>query len=108
MEKTTLGLSENLEGLFCYILGWITGIIFLILEKNSKFVKFHALQSIFTFLPISIIGVIFMWIPIVGVVINWILSIISFILWILLMYKAYQGEKYKLPIVGDFAEKEIK
>ena len=107
MEKTSLGLSENLEGLLCYIFGWITGIIFLILDRDNKFVKFHALQSIFTFLPLSAIIAIFGWIPIIGSFIRVVLGIISFILWIILMYKAYQGEKYKLPIVGNLAEKEV-
>lgn len=107
MEKTSLGLSENLEGLLCYLFGWITGIIFLILDRNNKFIRFHSLQSIFTFLPLSVIYVIFGWIPIVDIFVKVVLGIISLILWSILMYKAYQGEKYKLPIVGDLAEKEV-
>ena len=46
MEKTSTGLDENVAGLLCYILGWITGIVFLVIEPDNKFVRFHALQSI--------------------------------------------------------------
>ena len=54
MEKTSTGLTENVAGLLCYILGWITGIIFLILEPDNKFVRFHAIQSIIVFGIISV------------------------------------------------------
>lgn len=107
MKKTSLDISENLEGLLCYLLTWISGIIFLIIEKDNKFVRFHALQSIFTFLPLTVIAYIFNWIPIIRWIIGGMISIISFILWIVLMIKAYNGEKYKLPIIGDLIEKEL-
>jgi len=56
MAKTSLDLDENMAGLLCYIGGWITGIIFLVLEKENKFVRFHALQSLLTFLPLSVLA----------------------------------------------------
>lgn len=98
--KTGTGLDPNVAGLLCYLLHWVTGIIFLILEKDDKFVRFHAVQSIITFGLIFIIYIIFFWVPLF-----WILWLLSFILWVVLMYKAYHGEKYKLPIIGDLAEK---
>jgi len=116
MAKTSMGLEENIAGVLCYVLGWITGIVFLVLEKENKFVRFHAMQSIATFLPLSVImwliGSIFVWTPFfIGWAIWGILStliwILVLILWLILMFKAYQGELYKLPIVGDFAEKQI-
>ncbi len=115
MEKTSLGMDENIEGLLCYVLGWITGIVFLVLEKDNKFVRFHAMQSIATFLPLSIIawiiGSIFVWLPFFGWAIAGMIStliwILMLILWLILMFKAYQGEMYKLPVVGDFAENQI-
>ena len=107
MAKTSIGLEENVAGLLCYLLGWITGIIFLILEKESKFVKFHAIQSIATFLPLMIISWIFVWIPFIGVIISWFCSLLGLILWIILMIKAYQGEMYELPIVGEFAKEKV-
>ena len=112
MAKTSMGLEENIAGALCYILTWLTGIVFLILEKDNKFVRFHAWQSIATFLPLTviawIIGWIFMWIPFIGWTISTLIWILVLILWLILMFKAYQGEMYKLPIVGDFAESQIK
>ena len=55
MEKTSTGLSENVAGLLCYVLGWISGIVFILIEQENKFVRFHAMQSIATFGAITII-----------------------------------------------------
>lgn len=107
MAKTSIGLEENIAGLLCYLLGWVTGIIFLIIEKESKFVRFHAIQSIATFLPLMIISWIFILIPFIGIVISWFCSLLGLILWIILMIKAYQGEMYELPIVGEFAKEKV-
>jgi len=101
--KSSLGMDENVAALLSYVLGWITGIIMLIAEKDSKFVRFHAMQSLIVFLAIFIIGMI----PIIGWILNIILVPLGLILWILLMYKAYQGERFKLPLVGKFAESQI-
>jgi uncharacterized membrane protein len=111
MTKTSMGLEENIAGALCYILGWITGIVFFLLEKENRFVRFHAMQSIVTFLPLTIIiwiiQVLLFWVPVVSWAILSLLWILTLILWLVLMIKAYQGELYKLPIVGDFAEKQI-
>lgn len=108
MTKTSTGLEENIAGFLCYILGWITGIIFLVVEKENKFVRFHAIQSVATFLPLTVITWILRLIPFIGGVISTLISILMLILWLILMFKAYKGEKYKLPIVGDFAEKQVR
>jgi len=107
-NKTSTGLQQNVAGLLCYVVGWITGIIFLILEKDNKFVKFHAVQSIVVFGAHTVITVIFGWIPVVGTIVNWILGVVAFILWIILMVKAYQGQMFKLPIAGNIAESQVK
>jgi len=107
MTKTSMGLDESVAGLLCYIVGWITGIVFLVLEKENKFVRFHALQSLLTFLPLSVLAWLLGWIPFVGWVLAALVWILTVILWLILMFKAYRGEKYKLPLVGDIAEKEI-
>ncbi len=114
-KKTSLGLSENIEGALCYSFGFVTGIIFLLLEDDNKFVKFHALQSIIVFLPLFAIYFIILFFPMVGILMNmmsWpiVIPIFSFIIvifWLFMMYKALIGERYKLPIVGDFAEKQL-
>ena len=107
--KTSMGLEENVAGALCYILGWITGIIFYIMEKENKTVRFHAVQSIIVFLPLTIIvgmfQVILLFIPFIGWAISGLMGLLMFILWLVLMLKAYQGEKFKLPVIGDIAEK---
>ena len=105
MTKTSLGMEENIEGALAYILGWVTGIVFYLLEKDSKFVRFHAMQSIIVFLPLSVIAWILAFIPFIGWIISSLIWILSLILWIVLMIKAYQGEMYKVPIAGDIAER---
>ena len=104
MVKTSLGLEENLVGTLCYLLGWLTGIFILVLERYNGFVQFHAMQSIVTFLSLTVIGLLVGWIPIIGWVARSLIGLLSLILWLLLMFRAYQGEMYKLPIVGDFVE----
>jgi uncharacterized membrane protein len=106
-SKAILGLDENVASLLCYLIIWITGIIFYILEPENKVVKFHALQSVLTFLPLNILYWILVygfWWTGIGLILALIVGVIMFILWIVLMVKAYQGGKYKLPIVGDIAE----
>lgn len=103
--KTSLGLDENIEGALCYLVWWITGLVFLLLERDNKFVKFHAMQSLITFLVITVIIWLFGWIPIFGWITAGVFFLIGFVFWLILMIKAYQGEKFKLPIVGDIAEK---
>jgi uncharacterized membrane protein len=98
-------MLRNVAGLLCYVLGWITGLVFFLIEKENKTVRFHAMQSIIVFGAITVVSIIVSWIPIVGYIIGVLLSILALVLWILLMIKAYQGGKYKLPIAGDMAEK---
>ncbi len=104
-QKSSTGLDENVAGFFCYLLGFITGIIFLAVEKKSSFVKFHAMQSTITFLSLFIISFILGFIPVIGLLVYpiWVLSLI---LWLILMVKALQGERYSLPIVGKMAEEK--
>jgi uncharacterized membrane protein len=104
--NTSTGLQENIAGLLCYLIVWITGIIFLIIEKDNKFVRFHAWQSIIVFGALTLISIIFGFIPVIGTIISWLAGVLMFVLWIVLMYKAYKGELYKLPIAGVIAEKQ--
>jgi uncharacterized membrane protein len=118
----TEGMAENVAGLLCYLVGWITGLIFLLIDKRP-FVKFHGAQSIAFNIAIIAVWIVF-WIieamltfitammhfpigflfiflfPVVGLAI--------FAVWIFLMYKAYQGEKFKLPIIGNLVEGMVK
>ncbi|WP_158734856.1 DUF4870 domain-containing protein [Alteribacillus sp. YIM 98480] len=105
--KTSMGLEENVAGLLCYLLGLITGIVFLVLEKDSRFVRFHALQSIFISGTIVVLNIVFTAIPVLGWLLGLLLSLVGFVLWIVLMVKAYQGKWFKLSIFGDMAEKQL-
>ena len=105
MAKTSLGLEENVAGALSYVLWWLTGIVFYILEKDNRVVKFHAMQSILVFLPLMVIIIIISFIPVVGWILSWLITVLSVLLWLILMLKAYQGGKFKLPVVGDIAEK---
>jgi len=115
--KTSTGMDPNVAGLLCYLFGWVSGLIFYLIEKEDKSIRFHAMQSIL--LNVAIVAIV--------IALNIILGIVGFILpglallfavavypifylavlviWIMLMVKAYQGEKWKLPIIGDIAEK---
>lgn len=103
-ERSSTGMEAKVAGLLCYLVGVITGILFLVLERQSSFVRFHAVQSTVTFGAILVIQVFAGFIPLVGKLVVFVLGPLSFVLWILLMVKAYQGERFKLPIVGDIAE----
>lgn len=101
---STTGLEPNIAGLLCYLGGWITGIVFLVIEQKNKFVRFHALQSIVTFGALTVASALLRWIPFFGGFFSAVIGVLAFILWILLMLKAYQGELYKVPAAGHVAE----
>lgn len=105
--KTSTGMNQNVAGLLCYLAGWITGLIFFLIEKENRFVRFHAIQSIITFGSLTVIFMILGFIPFVGWMLMPVLAILQLILWIVLMVKAYQGQLFKLPMIGDMAEKNI-
>ncbi|MGB8324676.1 MAG: DUF4870 domain-containing protein [Candidatus Acidiferrum sp.] len=112
VASPTEGLQENVAGLLCYALGWLTGIIFLLIDKRP-WVKFHAAQSIVVFggLMIIRIALAFMSTMIGGVIgygfaglILMAVGLLTFVLWILLMVKAYQHQTFKVPIAAGIAE----
>lgn len=106
LGKSSTGLSANIAGLACYALGLITGIVFFLIEKDNKFIRFHAVQSMVVFGFLFILQIILPVIPVLGVILIPLVSLGSVVLWILLMVKAYQGEKFKLPVAGDIAEQK--
>jgi uncharacterized membrane protein len=102
MTKTSLGLEENVEAALCYLLIWISGLFFYFVEEKNKYIRFHAMQSILLFLPLMIFAWIF---GFIFAILGWLIWGIVFVLWLVLMVKAYQMVKFKLPIIGDLAEK---
>ena len=104
------GMSENVAGMLCYVLGFITGIIFLVLEpyNRNKNVRFHAFQSIFLSVGLIVLNIALnIVLPVVAtLVISPLISLAAFILWIFLLIKTYQGQKIVLPIIGPIAEQQ--
>lgn len=97
-------MKPNVAGALAYLLGFITGVIFLLISKD-KFVRFHALQSIVVFLSLAVINYIAVFAGVLYAIVSPLVSIVALVLWIVLMVKAYRGEKYKVPFAGDIAEK---
>ena len=106
-KKTSLGLDENVEAILAYAGIWITGLIFLFIEKDNNHVRFHAMQSLITFFSLFIASSLVLVIPAIGILISSLITFVGTVLWFLLMYKAYNGEIYKLPYIGDMAEELI-
>ncbi len=107
LGKTSVGLQANVAGLLCYLFGFITGLIFFLIEKENKFVKFHAMQSMLLFGGIFLANIILIFIPVIGPIVSILLSLLAFVIWVVLMVKAYQGESFKVPVVGEIAEKKV-
>ena len=115
-QSTQTGMAENVAGLLCYLLGWITGIIFFLIDKRP-FVRFHAAQSIVVFGGLHIINIVIgiffgAGIMMMGgfgtfglaAVLYGLISLVALILWILLMVKAYQGQKFEVPVAAGIAK----
>lgn len=107
LGKTSTGINPTVAGLLCYLLGFITGIVFLVIEKENRFVRFHAMQSILASVFFFVVNVILHFIPFIGWLLMPLVGIVALIVWILLMVKAYRGEYYKLPYLGDMAEQKL-
>jgi uncharacterized membrane protein len=101
--RSSTGLDPTLAGALAYLLGFVTGILLLVVEKDSPFVRFHAAQSTIFFIAVLVLNFL-----IVAMPLGWILVppffIALFAMWVLLMLRALRGRRYKLPYIGDFAE----
>lgn len=106
LGKTSTGLQANVAALLSYLVGFVTGIVFILVEKENKFVRFHAMQSIVVFGFLFVLQAILPVIPVIGWVLIPLVSLTGLVLWIILMIKSYQGEIFKLPIAGDIAEQK--
>jgi uncharacterized membrane protein len=109
--KSSTGLESNLAGLLSYVLGWITGLIFFLLEEKDEYVRYHAMQSIIVFGAVTVVEIVlgfFRLIPYIEVLfvaLQGLVGLFAFVIWVVLMVKAYQGVRYKLPWAGELAEK---
>jgi uncharacterized membrane protein len=104
------GLAENVAGALCYLLGFITGILFLVLApyNQNKTIRFHAFQSIFLHVAFLVLWFVAgMILPsIVSLVLSPIIGLAGLAVWLFMMWKTYQNQKVKLPVIGDLAEKQ--
>ncbi|MEK5208393.1 DUF4870 domain-containing protein [Psychrobacillus sp. FSL H8-0510] len=105
-KNNAIGLDENIAGMLCYF--FIVGLIFLFVEKENSFIRFHALQSVFLGVALIIISMVLPFIPIIGWMLSIWLPLLVLALVVFLMYQAYNGKYYKLPIIGDITEKQLK
>ncbi len=101
------GLTDNVAGMLAYIT-IIPAIIFLVVApyNQNRFIRFHSFQNIFFCVALIVLHIALMFIPFVGWALNMLLSLLALALWIILLLKAYQGQKWKLPVIGDMAEKQ--
>ncbi|WP_018704202.1 MULTISPECIES: DUF4870 domain-containing protein [Sporomusaceae] len=106
--KTSVGLSANTAAGLCYLLGWLSGIVFLLLEKENKFVRFHAMQSLVTFGSLMVISLMAHLLPFIGMLISIVIGPATLFVWLLMMYKGFQGERYSLPFFGELAERQLR
>jgi len=112
---TQTGMAENVAGLLCYVLGWLTGLIFFFIDKRP-YVRFHAAQSIVVFGALHLLSIIlgiFFGMAILahgwmgfsfGYAVLKVVQLAALVLWILLMIKAYQGQRFRVPLAADLAE----
>lgn len=104
-DRMSSRLDPNVAAALSYALGWVTGLAFLMLERNSRFVRFHAMQSSLVFGALSAASVLLQSVPLLNVIlVVFVVVPLSAVLWLLLMFKAYRGEWFALPVVGPFAE----
>ena len=101
-------LDPKLAAALSYLGGFISGIVFLVIEKDDRFVRFHAMQSTVFFLAVLVASIALNSIPLLGAFLYaFLLFPAVVIIWLVLMFKAYNGEHFKLPVAGDFSEKKI-
>lgn len=104
--KSGTGLPKNTAAALSYVLGPITGVVFYVLEKDP-YVRFHSMQSIVVFVVLFVLqwvlGLTLILLPLVPLV-----SILGFVLWLLLIYKAWQGEEWEVPLLGKYARQMVK
>ncbi len=114
--STTTGVEPNVAAALAYMLGPVTGVLFLVLEKTNRYVRFHAAQStlvgaffIILTVGIGIVARLAAFVPIVGGLVVLLLTmgvaLITFVLWLALMWKAYNGEEWQAPVAGELARK---
>src|SRR6266700_1084201 len=110
---TSMGMQPNVAAGLSYVLGWITGLVFFLMEKQNRFVRFHAMQSILFFGGLSILNIVLnvisgfdiIFISGIAALLGYLIGIGGFVGWVVLLMNGFQGKYFKLPVVGDYAER---
>lgn len=102
-----LNLEPNIAGALAYFLAPLTGVLFFVLEKEDRFVRFHAMQSILFGVASIGLNMVVGFVPILGLLLVPLVSLGSFVLWLLLMWKAYNKQEWELPVLGKIAREQI-
>jgi uncharacterized membrane protein len=116
IDTSSTGLDPKIAATLAYLVGWLTGLLFFLLERDSRYVRFHALQSLLGLGAIWALGVTFFALGFVTVffssatfrVMMWFAEVVwiaGVVVWLVCLYKAYNGERWKLPVVGAVAER---
>lgn len=105
--RSSTGLYENVAAFLCYLFAFVGGVVFLLIERRSRFVLFHALQSVILFAGLMVFHAAAGFLPIIGVIVGLLLSLLGFVLWVVLMLASLQGKWLKLPWIGEIAEKQL-
>ena len=117
-EPTSTGIAPNVGGALAYVLGPITGVVFYLLEKDNRFVRYHAAQSITVgvvlialSVALSILGSVLALVPVLGWIVALLLTlgvgVVSFVLWLMLMWRAYNGAEWETPVAGPLARRLV-
>jgi uncharacterized membrane protein len=117
LGPTSMGMQANVAAGLSYLFGWIGGLIFFLAEKQNRFVRFHAMQSLLLSGGLTVLYIILWVLDFVSLVayvsflpflfgcLFWLVGLAGFVLWIVLLINAFQGRYFKLPVIGDYAEK---
>lgn len=108
-QEVKLPFEPNVSAALAYLISPITGIVFFLIEKDNKFVRFHAMQSILfgvaSYLAYAISSALV--VVLIGILLIPLVTVAIFVLWLLLMWKAYQGQEYELPVIGKIAKQQV-
>ncbi len=111
LGPTSMGMQPNVAAGLSYVLWWVTGLIFFLMEKQNRFVRFHAMQSILFFGGLTVVQIVldildrFPFIGLLTFLLGGLVWLFGVVMWIVLMIFGFQGKYFKLPVIGDYAEK---
>ena len=101
--------NRNLVAAISYLAGFVTGIVILLVEKDDKFIRFHAMQSIIIFGALFILNILVgMLFGFAAGLVSGLIWIAALVVWVVSLVRAYRGEMFKWPIVGDFVQKQVR